>query len=456
MGLVAEFLASPHDRSAFVLRGYAGTGKTTLLSALVRLLRSMHKRPVLLAPTGRAAKVFGLYSGGGAYTIHKTIYRQRTFEGENTRFELAPNKRRNTLFIVDEASMLSTYGGGSIFGSGSLLDDLIMHVYEGEGCRLMLVGDTAQLPPVGDDESPALNPSVLEEYDLETFCITLKDVVRQAESSGVLWNATRLRTLISTDAPEAAVPRFRLAPFADISAIVGGELIEELESCYSEEGTTDTIVVTRSNRQANRYNNGIRSRIFDREEPLERGDIIMVAKNNYYWTEEARKTLPEAERPPFDFIANGDLAEVVRVYRTEHLYGFTFAEVCLSFPDYDDYELDLLVLLDTLQAEAPALPRADADRLFQTILEDYAEYTRKGERIKKVRENLHYNALQIKYAYAVTCHKAQGGQWSRVFVDQAGITPEAIDTAYLRWLYTAVTRTTDRLYLVNLPESMRE
>ncbi len=452
---LARFVMTPRPRPAFVLRGYAGTGKTSLVAALVRALKRIGRLPVLLAPTGRAAKVFSLYAGAAAFTIHKAIYRQESFNGEDTRFALGFNKLREAVFIVDEASMISgRAAAGSLFGTGCLLDDLVRYVYEGENCRLLLVGDTAQLPPVGEEVSPALDGDAMARFGLHVAGVELSEVVRQAAESGVLWNATRLRRLVG--AGGADFPRIRTEGFADVRVVPGDELIEELVSAYGYGGTDDTIVVTRSNRRAVVYNNGIRARIFDREGELTRGDLVMAVKNNYYWAEQAAAALPKGERLPFDFIANGDIAEVVRLRNVHEMHGFRFADATLRWPDYDGYELTCRVVLDTLQSEAPAMTADERDRLFEAVNADYAHIRNRRERMKQLRQDPYYNALQIKYAYAVTCHKAQGGQWSRVFVDQGYLGNTLPDDAYLRWLYTAFTRTSDRLYLVNWPRGQTE
>jgi exodeoxyribonuclease-5 len=444
---LADFLLSPVNDSLFILRGYAGTGKTSLVAAVVKTMMKLQQKAILLAPTGRAAKVLSVYSGHPAFTIHKKIYRQQSFSNELSNFSLNDNLHQHTLFIVDEASMISNDGlSGSSFGTGRLLDDLVQYVYSGQGCRLLLMGDTAQLPPVGEEESPALTAEVLQGYGLAVREIDLTQVVRQLGDSGILWNATALRQLI-TDGDTFALPKIKVAGFPDIRVLPGDELIEEINSCYSKEGMDETIVVCRSNKRANIYNKGIRNSILYREEELSGGDLLMVAKNNYFWTEKCAE---------IDFIANGDIAVVRRVRRTRELYGFRFADVQLTFPDYQDFELEATVLLDTLHTDAPALPKAENDRLFYTILEDYADISTKRERMKKMKADPHYNALQVKYGYAVTCHKAQGGQWKKVFLDQGYISPEMLTPDYIRWLYTAFTRATETLYLVNYPKDQVE
>ena len=444
---LSEFLLSQKKDSIFLLHGFAGTGKTSLVGALVKTMDILKQKSILLAPTGRAAKMFSLYAEHPAYTIHKKIYRQKSFSNELSNFSLNDNLNTHTLFIVDEASMISNDGlSGSSFGSGKLLDDLIQFVYSGMGCRLLLMGDTAQLPSVGETESPALSAEVLKGYGLEVQEISLTKVVRQAEESGILWNATRLRRFISEE-NVLSLPKIRLKGFADIRFLPGAELTDMLNTCYGRDGMDETIVICRSNKRANLYNNGIRNTILFREDELNSGDILMVAKNNYFWTEGNKEV---------DFIANGDIAVVRRVRRTRELYGFRFAEVLLSFPDYNDFELEANILLDTLHSDTPALSKEDNDRLFHTILEDYADITNKRERMKKMKADPYYNALQIKYAYAITCHKAQGGQWKNVFLDQGYMTDDMLTPDYFRWLYTAFTRAGETLYLVNYPEKQLE
>ncbi len=437
---LADFMLSAQPDSLFLLTGYAGTGKTSLMGALVKTLDSLGQKVVLLAPPGRAAKVFSRNAGHPAYTIHKKIYRQRSFSNELDNFSLSDNLHQHTVFLVDEASMIANESlSGSGFGSGCLLDDLVQYVYSGQGCRLLLMGDTAQLPPVGEEESPALSPLMLEGYGLHVQGVCLTQVVRQLGDSGILFNATRLRQILS-EGSFFDFPKFRLQGFADIRRISGSELIDALSSSYDRVGMDETMVICRSNKRANLYNKGIRNTILYREEELSSGDWLLVAKNNYYWTEGSKEV---------DFIANGDIAVVRRVRRTRELYGFRFADVMLSFPDYDDWELEATVLLDTLHSDYPALSKEESDRLFHTILEDYADLSRKADRMKKMKTDPHYNALQVKYAYAVTCHKAQGGQWKHIYLDQGYLTEEMLTPDYFRWLYTAFTRATERLYLVN-------
>lgn len=448
--LLSHFICTDKVRPACILRGYAGTGKTSLVGALVRVMKHMGLPVVLLAPTGRAAKVFTHHANTPAYTIHRTIYRQETFQGEGTHFSLDFNKLRGALFIVDEASMIASgkgMMGDSLFGTGELLDDLISFVYSGFGCRLLMVGDTAQLPPVGETESPALNEAVLARYGLTVGSVDLTDVVRQHEESDVLAGATLLRQLQAEDF--LGIPPLHTDPHGEMRAMPGNELIESLVSDYQNLGTDQVIVVTRSNKRANIYNQGIRARIFDREDILTRGDLVMAVKNNYYWIEQLTKQLPANERFPMAFIANGDTAEILRLRNVHEQYGFQFADATLRFPDYDDCELDCRVLLSTLTSESPSLTADESNRLYESVLADYAHIPLKKDRMKALRQDPYYNALQLKYAYAVTCHKAQGGQWERVYVDQGFVPEDATGTPYLRWLYTAFTRTTGRVYLVN-------
>lgn len=446
---ISDFLCSSVNEGVFLLNGYAGTGKTSLVSALVRVLVRLRQNVVLLAPTGRAAKVFALNSDYKALTIHKKIYRQKTFSESLSNFSLNNNLHKHTLFIVDEASMISDCLDGDMsFGSGSLLDDLIHYVYAGESCRLMMVGDVAQLPPVGGGFSPALVPDCLKKYGLKVWYSSLKTVVRQQQMSGILWNATLLRRML-TSATGLAFPSIRFAGFSDVRVVRGDELIESLESSYSECGFDDTVVITRSNWRANVYNMGIRNRILYKEDELSGGDRLLVVKNNYYWA-------AGQQVKAFDFIANGEVVEVRRVRRERELYGFRFADVLLRFLDYDDEEIEVTVLLDTLHSETSSLTREQWDKLFSAVEEDYSDVTVRRERLKKMKQDVYLNALQVKYAYALTCYKAQGGQWRHVYVDQGTMTDDMLSEEYYRWLYTAFTRATECLFLVNWPDKQIE
>ncbi|MCD7976472.1 MAG: AAA family ATPase [Tannerellaceae bacterium] len=443
---LVDFLLSGEQDSLLLIKGYAGTGKTSLIGALVKTLKELKQKTVLLAPTGRAAKVFSGYSGEKAFTIHKKIYRQKAYSNEPVGFLPTDNLYKDTLFIVDEASMISNQGLDSLsFGTGRLLDDLIQYVYAGENCRLILMGDEAQLPPVRQTESPALNPDILKGYNLSVEVVKLTQVVRQRTDSGILYNATRLRDALRNQTVEI-YPKLKLKGFHDFREVAGDELIEEIAAAYSRDGIDETMIIARSNKRATIYNNGIRNRILYREEELSSGDRLMVAKNNYYWTTDCKE---------MDFIANGEIFEIIRVRRTYEMYGFRFADVLVRFQDYD-LEIEIKILLDTLQTEAPALPKEMNDKLFYTILEDYSDIPTKAGKMKKMKTDPHYNVVQVKYAYAVTCHKAQGGQWMNVFLDIGYVSEEMLGEDFYRWLYTAFTRATHRLYLVNLPEAFIE
>lgn len=444
---LSDYISSSDYSRFFVLNGYAGTGKTTVVAALVAALKSFGIKSILLAPTGRAAKVLSRYCNEKAQTIHKRIYRQRTNASYESTFSLNINRESDGVFIVDEASMLSngSSAGDAIFGSGSLLEDLIKYVRSGKRCRLILVGDNAQLPPVGADHSPALDPADLLPYG-EVEYASMDDVVRQECDSGILFNATMVRCMLENGLYE--IPRFDMS-YPDFEALNGGEFLEKLQECYDRYGRDETIVITRSNKRANRYNEGIRRNVLCAEEEIESGDMLMVVKNNYHFTE-------RIENCPIHFIANGDIARLKRLRRFEELYGFRFANAVLSFPDYDDTEIECKIMLDTIASESPSLTREESSRLFYEVEKDYADIRSKIKRFQEIRENPHYNALQIKFSYAVTCHKAQGGQWSAVFVDRCLFGDEPMTRDMMRWLYTALTRATERLYLVNFDERFFE
>ena len=450
----AEFLTDRDPHAVMILRGSAGTGKTTLSGAIVRTLKEIRQKVMLLAPTGRAAKVFSLNSGSPAYTIHRRIYREKSFSGVEGQFNLNDNLYTDTLFMVDEASMIANMGlGGMSFGSGCLLDDLVHFVYQGRNDRLLLIGDKAQLPPVGEEESPALHAAMLEEYGLKVYECDLNEVLRQSEESGILYNATMIRQMITHD-DITQLPKIHFAGYSDIKPMPGVELIEALADSYHHVGLDDTIVVTRSNKRANIFNQGIRNMVLDREEELSQGDILMIVKNNYYWMEEERKSNNKLQSNDIPaFLANGDRAKVLKVRRRIDLYGFRFATLLLQFPDYGNYELEATVLLDTLTSEAPALTHEQQEQLFHQIEEDYQDIPLKADRMKAIRQDQFFNALQVKFAYAVTCHKAQGGQWAHVYVDQGYMTDDMLNPDYIHWLYTAFTRATEMLYLVNWPET---
>ena len=447
LDVFTQFMTDRDDQVVMILRGSAGTGKTTLAGAIVKAMAALKQKLILLAPTGRAAKVFSLNAGHAAYTIHRRIYRQKS-AGDLSAFNLNVNLNRDTLFIVDEASMIANLGlGETAFGSGCLLDDLMQFVYNGQNCRLLLIGDRAQLPPVGEEESPALSAHVLRGYGMRVYETDMNQVLRQSEDSGILWNATMIRNLWRGEAGMVRLPKICFHGFTDIQVVMGNELVDNLSSSYYHAGMDETIVITRSNKRANIYNQGIRNMVLDRDEELCRGDLLMIVKNNYFWTEGA-KEIP--------FLANGDRAVVQRVRNVHELYGFRFAEVTMTLPDYDDYELTATVCLDTLTTEAPALTHEQQEQLFNAVMEDYADFTVKTERIKKLKSDRYYNALQIKFSYAVTCHKAQGGQWAHVYLDQGYMTDDMLTPDYIHWLYTAFTRATEKLYLVNWPAAQKQ
>ena len=439
---LSDWLISPNYSSIFVLNGYAGTGKTTLVAAVVAVLKDLGIKSVLLAPTGRAAKVLSHYSGQTARTIHKHIYRERTNADYESKFSLDINKDKGAVFIVDEASMLSDRAGdGQIFGSGSLLEDLVKYVRSGKECRLLLVGDDAQLPPVGADYSPALDESVMQGYG-DVVYASMDDVVRQSAESGILFNATMLRCMLENGLYE--VPQFDMQ-YPDFEAISGVDILEKLQDAYDRYGREEVIVVTRSNKRANRFNEGIRRYNLSAEEAIESGDMLMVVKNNYHYTERIKDC-------PMSFIANGDIALLKKIRRFEDFYGFHFAEAVLSFADYDDMEIECKILLDTISSESPSLTQEESRKLFDEVEKDYLDVKSKIKRFREIRENPHYNAVQVKFAYAVTCHKAQGGQWRVVFIDKCLFGDEPMSRDMLRWLYTAITRATDKVYLVNFDE----
>ena len=434
-----RFIASEQGDECFVLKGYAGTGKTTIVASLVKVLPKLGLKTMLLAPTGRAAKVISTYSGKKAFTIHKKIYRKKSAMSLDLSFVLGENLLENTIFIVDEASMISNERAD--FSGKSLLEDLLSYVYSGKNCKLMLVGDTAQLPPVGSEDSPALDTKLLKEwFSRKIFTYELTDVVRQQRQSGILYNATHIRELIRSKTEE--FPTLQVKGFPDIFNMTGEKLPDGLQYAYDKYGIENTLVVCRSNKNANNYNLQIRNRILYREEELSGGDYLMVVRNNYYWL--------EADEQSNAFIANGDIAKIKKLKNISELYGFRFADVVLEFLDYpDDEPLTCKVMLDTLYTETPNLSHADNKRLYEAVMEDYQHITNKQKRMEELKTNPYYNALQVKFAYAVTCHKAQGGQWDAVFVDQGYLTDEMMNTDFLRWMYTAVTRSVKELFLVN-------
>ena len=440
------WLADDDFRRIFLLNGYAGTGKTTIIAALVSALKELGIKTILLAPTGRAAKVLSHYANTEAYTIHKRIYRERSIAGYESKFSLDYNKEKGAVFIVDEASMLSASSNeGAVFGSGDLLDDLIQYVRSGKECRLMLVGDDAQLPPVGSDISPALDPISLAHYG-EVEYATMDEVVRQTADSGILFNATMIRCMLENRIHE--IPRLRCS-FPDFKSINGGELLETLQECYDRYGSDETIVITRSNKRANRYNEGIRRYNLSAEEEIESGDMLMVVKNNYHYAERDKES-------PMAFVANGDVVRLKRIRRFEEFYGFRFIDATLQFPDYNDYQMDAKVMLDTLSSESPSLTREQSKSLFDEVEKDYLDIKAKNKRYREIRENPYFNAMQVKFAYAVTCHKAQGGQWSVVFIDRCIFGDEPMSKDMRRWLFSDITGATERVYLVNFDERFIE
>ena len=444
------FLAQRRGMPAMIMRGSAGTGKTSLVAAMVQTLLSLNQRVILLAPTGRAAKVLSLNCDRAASTIHRKIYRQKS---NGSDFNLDVNLHADTLFVVDEASMISTMpqlpadGMPNFIGNGGgVLDDLVTYVYSGRNCRLMLVGDTAQLPPVGEDEAPALQAGVVGCYGLDVHECDLTDVVRQKQESGILWNATMIRQMI-THADITQLPQIHFHGFRDVRNVPGNELIESLGDSYYRVGEDDTVVVTRSNKRATIYNQGIRIQVVDHDGELCSGDRIMVVKNHYFDEKETAEREKNGET--MTFIANGDMAVVRRVRNIRELYGFRFADLTLEFPDYDNAEMDITAILDALHSDSPALTAEQQQQLFDRVMEDYAHLPHKADRMKAIKKDIYYNALQIKFAYAITCHKAQGGQWSHVYVDQGYMTDDMLTPDYIHWLYTAFTRATDTLFLVN-------
>ncbi|MEM0516945.1 ATP-dependent DNA helicase [Aequorivita flava] len=441
--LLAKFVLSPNKNETFLLKGYAGTGKTTIVGALVKNLAKIKKRSVLLAPTGRAAKVISNYSSKQAFTIHKKIYFPKREKGA-VFFSLQQNKHRDTIFIVDEASMIPDINQDSkLFENGSLLDDLMQYVYSGNNCKLLLIGDSAQLPPVHLDISPALDASLLEiQYNREVIKLELDEVVRQQQDSGILENATRIRECLDNELYEAF--KFSGINFPDIVRPVDGqEIMDAINDSYSALGNEDTVIVVRSNKRANLYNQSIRERILFQESELSAGDYLMVVKNNYFWVDNTSEA---------GFIANGDIVEVLEIFAFKELYGFRFAEVKLRMVDYPTMKpLETVLLLDTLTSETPSLTYDESNKLYQEVMKDYESEKSKYKKFLAVKNNKFFNALQVKFSYAITCHKSQGGQWNTVFVEQPYL-PNGIDKEYLRWLYTAITRAQEKLYLIGFKD----
>lgn len=443
---IADFVTNPKEDELFVLKGYAGTGKTTIISTLVNHLHEAGKKYVILAPTGRAAKVISNYSNQPAHTIHKRIYYPKT-SAKGVGFTTQANKFKNTIFIVDEASMISDQGTDqNMYENGSLLDDLIMYVYGGQNCKIIFVGDTAQLPPVGMDESPALDTDRLNRnFNLEVGHIELTEVMRQAVTSGILYNATELRELLNSHFFDTF--QFKVRGFKDIVHLTDGYDIQDaIYSAYSNYSIEDTAFIVRSNKRANLYNQQIRMKILDKESELSPGDYMMVVKNNYFWLKESKHT---------DFIANGDIIEVLEIYRIVELYGFKFARVKVRMIDYpEEIPFETVLILDTVTSDSPSLTYAQQNQLYQEVLLDYQNETQ-YQKSQKMRTNEYFNALQVKFSYAITCHKSQGGQWNTVFIEQPYL-PEGIDKDYIKWLYTAVTRAKDKLYLIGFKDQVED
>lgn len=445
---VAAFITDGNNDSIFVLKGYAGTGKTTVISTIVNHLIDINKKYVLLAPTGRAAKVIANYSNKPAFTIHKKIYFPKKSSGGGVAFTMKQNKHKNTIFIVDEASMISDQGNETkLYENGSLLDDLISYIYSGENCKMILLGDTAQLPPVNLDISPALNTETLEiHYDKKIDWIELDEVMRQELNSGILHNATQLRELLKDDFITDF--QFKLRGFKDIVRLTDGYDIQDaIHQAYSNYSIEDTAFIVRSNKRANQYNEQIRSRILDKESVLSTGDFLMVVKNNYFWL---------SEKDEAGFIANGDIIEVLEIFAFKELYGFNFAKVKVRMVDYPNQKpFETVLILDTIKSESPSLTYEQSNLLYEEVMKDYDHLTTKYAKFQKVKENEYFNGLQVKFSYAITCHKSQGGQWNTVFVEQPYL-PDGIDRDYIRWLYTAITRAKDKLYLIGFKEDSFE
>ena len=441
---IATFITNNNNDEIFVLKGYAGTGKTTVISTIVNNLQEINKKYVLLAPTGRAAKVIANYSQKPAFTIHKKIYFPKKNSNGGLSFTLQQNKHKNTFFIVDEASMISnTNAESKLYENGSLLDDLISYIYSGTNCKMILLGDTAQLPPVNLDISPALDIKTLGmHYNKEVQHIELDEVMRQEENSGILFNATQLRELLKDDFLDDF--RFDVKNFKDIVRLSDGYDIQDaINSAYSNYSIEDTAFIVRSNKRANQYNQQIRSKILDKESELSAGDYLMVVKNNYFWLK---------ENDDAGFIANGDIVEVLQIFNIKELYGFQFANVKIRMVDYPNQQpFETVFLLNTIASESPSLTFEESNRLYEEVMKDYENESTKYKKFQKVKENEYFNALQVKFSYAITCHKSQGGQWNTVFIEQPYL-PDGINRDYIRWLYTAVTRAKDKLYLIGFKD----
>lgn len=445
--VLGQFLTSTEYQPTTIINGFAGTGKTSLMKAFCDAANDLHFNLCLMAPTGRAAKVLSNITSRPAHTIHKTIYRQETAGEFNSTFELNFNRNKGTIFIVDEASMISDYETGDFgFGSGRLLTDLVSFVFSREGCRLLIVGDPAQLPPVGINEAPALNTEYMQSLGLDVNSVWLTDVVRQAEESLILKNANSLRYTIENDPDFVGIPHLQAAYKLDVERVSGEDLIEKITWATDNYGIDNVLVITRSNQRAKQFNLGIRNMVLYRESELERGDMLIVSKNNYKWLGDKNK----------DFIANGDIAEVRRIRREKELFGMRFAEVTLRFKEHNDIEVDATIMTDFLTSDAASLTQQQEQLLYDTIATDYGDLGSQRKLYEAMKNDPWYNALRVKYAYAVTCHKAQGGQWNIVFIDLGYITEEMMDTEFLKWLYTAFTRATTKLFLVNFSDKFFE
>ncbi|MBP8849180.1 MAG: AAA family ATPase [Breznakibacter sp.] len=442
---LSKFFYNRDDNAIFILTGFAGTGKTQLISSIVQFFDSIHQPSILLAPTGRAAKVFSTYANKEATTIHRKIYWPSATDSSKNKIQY--NKQSNAVFFVDEASMIPTDSQSDLNENRyNLLDDLMSYVFGNDNCKLVLIGDTAQLPPIGSKDANALSKEYLKQYSSSVYGVTLTDVVRQAQESLIIKNATNLRTILQNELTDK-FPKLIANPKMDAINIKGDELIEAITQSFDYYGIEETMIITRSNKRATVFNNGVRNSILFKEDELSNGDILMVTKNNYFWTKENKE---------LSFIANGDLLKVVRVKKHEEMYGFRFVNATVSIIDKPDIELDLKLILDSLQSDTPSLTRTQQQQLEQAVYEDYADLTSHRAKLDKCKENPYLNALQVKFGYAVTCHKAQGGQWQSIFIDQGYITEEMVDVEYFKWLYTAITRAQTKLYFVNFSDTFFE
>ena len=441
ISVISNFITPNANAEILILDGHAGTGKTTLIKSLTFTLDNLKIKYELLAPTGRAAKVISNYCQKSAYTIHKKIYRQKNAGVGYGAFVLNFNTLKNAFFIIDESSMISNESNEyNVFGSGHLLDDLILFAFNKPGCKMVLVGDTAQLPPVGLINSPALEFQSVNQYGLRVIKESLKQVVRQEEGSGILANATSIRNAI-----ENSSFTIRFSENYDVERVNGTDLLEKINESYDKLGISETMIICRSNKQANRYNSGVRNRILFRENEISQGDFLMVVKNSYSW-------LPEDF--PTNFIANGDIIKIVRIHKFEEMHGFRFCEATIELVDYSNLEIRVKLMLDSISSEGPSISKEQSNNLYYSVLTDYKDETTQAKKMAKLKLDPFYNALQIKFAYAITCHKAQGGQWKHVYLDAGYLAEKSFDMEFMRWLYTAFTRATEKIYLVNFPDSL--